>query len=158
MLYFIETIDGFRNMHEKHEKRRIESGYFDGSEDEGHPHKLHTSLKKRGGHSTKSTESHDSMTSEMGSSYVSSTNISINSGAEDDGNDVSGAVTGRKKTGLLPHFPKLSTKHSRKLPSGSAKGKPSNLILGKPFFIIFLAAVSACNSQHNFATIRVESF
>jgi len=135
-IYFVETIDGFKNIHEK---RRIESGYFDGSEDEGHPHKLHTSLKKRGGQSTKSTQSHDSMTSEMGSSYVSSTNISIISGAEDDGNDINGGgIAGRKKTGILPHFPKPGGKHTRKLPPGGANGKLSNLLLGKPFVFFFL--------------------
>ena len=113
------------------EKQRIESGYYEGTDfDEHHPNKL--SLKKRNGHSTKSTESKESMTSEMGSSYVSSTNISINSGAEEDSHDITIHSGHKKKTGLLPHF----TKHhgSRKIDGsgGSLKGKSNNsLLLGE---------------------------
>lgn len=136
-----ETVDGFTKYGPA--KQRIESGYYDGSEDEtGHTHimQMHKfSLKKRGGHcSTKSTQSHCSVTSEIGSSsYVSSTNISINSGAEEEGVvHTKSNNSGKKKTGILPHFNKHSSKKFENPflldPSASSSPKKkSNLLIGK---------------------------
>ena len=148
-------------------KQRIESGYYDGSEDEGgamaghHLSHLNNKLmslnikkkKQRGGSqqlSTKSTQSHYSMTSEMGgsSSYVSSTNISIISGGpEEEGvHGVHGVNinnnSSKKKTGMLPHFNKqggVKKVQGGGFPAESSLKKKSNLLIGtkKTFFYIY---------------------
>ena len=107
---------------------------------------LNSKKKKQRGElqlSAKSNHSHCSMTSEMGgsSSYVSSTNISIISGAGHEEEGVHGGIhgnnSGKKKTGLLPHFNKHGGIKKHEFAAAAAGGvdgsstkKKNNLLIG----------------------------
>lgn len=116
-----KTVDGFtrKETFQVPKRNNRESGYYGGSEEDDL--NLHKPSKN---HSAKSTMSRDSMTSEVDSSYVSSTNISINSGAEDEGEGHVNIASTRTKTGHLPRF-------SKSIKSKNELSSKNNLIIGQ---------------------------